>query len=129
MSADEDEPHIYLSTACFHDLHDRCRLVCKFCDQPCLCLCHRTASSQNPTRFEGTTMTDQQPETDPAARPDDQTGDPNAVDTGDVAAVPADQQGDTDDGGPDNDDADDALDDVEDGEVIDVDLEDAPGEA
>lgn len=33
--------HIYLSTACLHDLHDRCRLVCKFCATECLCMCHR----------------------------------------------------------------------------------------
>ncbi len=33
-------PHYYLSTACAHDLHSRCRLTCKFCHEACLCLCH-----------------------------------------------------------------------------------------
>lgn len=32
--------HIYLSTACLHDLHLRCRMACKFCGEACLCLCH-----------------------------------------------------------------------------------------
>jgi hypothetical protein len=32
--------HDYLSTACHHDLHDRCRQVCKFCDVGCRCDCH-----------------------------------------------------------------------------------------
>lgn len=32
--------HDYVSTACHHALHDRCRLVCKFCDVPCGCRCH-----------------------------------------------------------------------------------------
>lgn len=32
--------HDYLSTACHHDRHDRCRLTCKFCDVPCSCSCH-----------------------------------------------------------------------------------------
>jgi hypothetical protein len=35
-----DEMHVYTSTACHHDLHERCRRVCKFCDQPCGCACH-----------------------------------------------------------------------------------------
>src|SRR5687767_10005861 len=37
-----DQPggHDYLSTACFHGLHDRCRRECKFCAQPCRCECH-----------------------------------------------------------------------------------------
>lgn len=30
-------PHAYVSTACLHGLHDRCRLVCKFCSAPCSC--------------------------------------------------------------------------------------------
>lgn len=33
-------PHVYVSTACQHDLHNRCRLICKFCATPCLCKCH-----------------------------------------------------------------------------------------
>jgi hypothetical protein len=37
--------HIYLSTACLHededpDLHERCRLTCKFCQAPCCCPKH-----------------------------------------------------------------------------------------
>jgi hypothetical protein len=32
--------HAYLSTACHHELHDRCRKLCKFCDNPCVCKCH-----------------------------------------------------------------------------------------
>lgn len=37
--------HHYLSTACFHDLHQRCRLTCKFCQVECECSCHRSGSS------------------------------------------------------------------------------------
>jgi len=33
--------HDYLSTACYHELHERCRLVCKFCETPCACICHQ----------------------------------------------------------------------------------------
>lgn len=32
--------HVYLSTACFHELHDACRLRCPFCDVYCSCDCH-----------------------------------------------------------------------------------------
>lgn len=32
--------HKYVSTACQHELHDRCRRVCKFCETKCLCNCH-----------------------------------------------------------------------------------------
>ena len=32
-------PHYY-STYCIHGLHDQCRLTCKTCKQPCLCICH-----------------------------------------------------------------------------------------
>src|SRR6478752_691302 len=38
--------HPYLSTACWHALHDgrvghdRCRIECKFCAEPCGCPCH-----------------------------------------------------------------------------------------
>ena len=31
--------HKYVSTACQHGIHERCRLVCKFCDQSCRCNC------------------------------------------------------------------------------------------
>lgn len=36
-----DLGHIYISTACQHELHERCRLKCKFCQVECFCLCHR----------------------------------------------------------------------------------------
>lgn len=32
--------HIYLSTGCLHDRHDRCRPQCEHCPQTCLCRCH-----------------------------------------------------------------------------------------
>lgn len=32
-------PHVYLSTACLHELHARCRLTCKFCGIACSCEC------------------------------------------------------------------------------------------
>lgn len=32
--------HRYVSTACWHDKHPGCRVVCKFCNQICLCRCH-----------------------------------------------------------------------------------------
>jgi hypothetical protein len=35
----EDE-HVYLSTACHHELHDECRKQCKFCEVDCVCDCH-----------------------------------------------------------------------------------------
>lgn len=32
--------HGYISTACFHEQHNVCRLECKFCSSFCLCKCH-----------------------------------------------------------------------------------------
>ena len=32
--------HHYLSTACYHDIHSACRLICKYCPEKCLCKCH-----------------------------------------------------------------------------------------
>lgn len=32
--------HSYLSTACHHGLHARCRVSCKFCSTLCECRCH-----------------------------------------------------------------------------------------
>ena len=32
--------HPYLSTACYHELHESCRLQCKFCEATCVCPCH-----------------------------------------------------------------------------------------
>ncbi len=37
------ESHDYVSTACLHRLHDKCRLTCKYCKSACLCACHRWA--------------------------------------------------------------------------------------
>lgn len=36
----DGEPHVYMSTACIHAMHGRCRMTCKFCDAPCRCSCH-----------------------------------------------------------------------------------------
>jgi hypothetical protein len=47
MSSDEvirslrGRRHFYFSTACRHELHDRCLLTCKWCGAPCMCRCHR----------------------------------------------------------------------------------------
>lgn len=46
---DWERRHGYLSTACAHGLHDRCRLRCKFCAEPCLCLCHRLVIDGDPS--------------------------------------------------------------------------------
>ncbi len=32
--------HKYISTACHHKLHTNCRMICKFCESKCACLCH-----------------------------------------------------------------------------------------
>jgi hypothetical protein len=32
--------HNYISTACYHDLHAKCRLDCKWCEEKCDCYCH-----------------------------------------------------------------------------------------
>lgn len=42
--AERRDVHDYLSTACFHGLHDRCRKSCKFCGTNCKCYCHDAAS-------------------------------------------------------------------------------------
>lgn len=36
------DEHPYRSTACLHELHERCRKTCKFCEVLCLCACHAT---------------------------------------------------------------------------------------
>ncbi len=54
LIAERDNPgrHDYLSTACLHDRHDHCKAtvgttgpkkpgVCKFCEAPCRCACHK----------------------------------------------------------------------------------------
>lgn len=38
--------HSYVSTACEHGLHGRCRRTCKFCDSSCICLCHRGVEAE-----------------------------------------------------------------------------------
>ncbi|WP_280391490.1 hypothetical protein [Nocardia wallacei] len=38
--------HDYLSTACLHELHDRCRLTCKWCPSTCRCACHATPTTE-----------------------------------------------------------------------------------
>lgn len=32
--------HRYTSTACLHEMHQDCRMLCKFCDTACVCECH-----------------------------------------------------------------------------------------
>lgn len=38
-------PHVYLSTACYHNFHGECRQTCKFCPSPCSCECHKEKPS------------------------------------------------------------------------------------
>lgn len=38
------EVHCYVSTACHHGLHDKCRLVCKYCDVGCSCEHHEVSA-------------------------------------------------------------------------------------
>ena len=35
-----DDEHVYISTACLHEEHGRCRRTCKFCAALCQCECH-----------------------------------------------------------------------------------------
>lgn len=46
------EQHDYLSTACFHGLHDRCRKECKFCGVACKCDCHNQQVSEPGLNWE-----------------------------------------------------------------------------
>lgn len=41
--------HEYVSTACQHQLHERCRDVCKFCGANCRCVCHGDRPGFNDT--------------------------------------------------------------------------------
>lgn len=34
------ETHSYISTACLHQLHRKCRVKCKWCEARCICDCH-----------------------------------------------------------------------------------------
>lgn len=43
--------HQYVSTACQHQLHARCRRTCKFCETYCLCACHRTFKAVEDPEF------------------------------------------------------------------------------
>lgn len=38
--AEEKIEHVYTSTGCMHQLHDKCKLNCKYCGKPCNCYCH-----------------------------------------------------------------------------------------
>jgi hypothetical protein len=40
-----EKTHRYLSTACLHQIHERCRLTCKTCSAPCTCPCHIEATA------------------------------------------------------------------------------------
>lgn len=42
LSAALDATQHYISTACYHELHDKCRKVCKFGKEACRCKCHAT---------------------------------------------------------------------------------------
>lgn len=32
--------HIYYGTSCLHDDHEACKVICKTCSSPCVCVCH-----------------------------------------------------------------------------------------
>lgn len=40
-------PH-FLSTACIHDVHERCQERCTWCDEPCCCECHDGKPMESP---------------------------------------------------------------------------------
>jgi hypothetical protein len=44
--------HRYLSTACHHQQHERCRMRCKFCEVACVCACHL----DNPGQHDATRL-------------------------------------------------------------------------
>lgn len=48
---EETEDDHYTSTACYHDIHKRCRRTCKFCDYECQCDCHEDENPRNFLRF------------------------------------------------------------------------------
>jgi hypothetical protein len=50
--ATQANPHDYLSTACFHGPHERCRLNCKFCGVDCRCTCRVKAQPAAPGRSQ-----------------------------------------------------------------------------
>lgn len=44
-SPESTQENVYISTACYHGLHDRCRQSCKFCSTPCQCSCGHKAGN------------------------------------------------------------------------------------
>lgn len=40
-------PGGYLSTACRHGEHGKCRITCKFCNTECVCACHTKKVMEN----------------------------------------------------------------------------------
>lgn len=41
--------HVYVSTACLHNEHEKCRISCKFCESRCVCPdCHGTPGNSSP---------------------------------------------------------------------------------
>jgi hypothetical protein len=108
--------HLYVSTACHHDRHELCRLVCKYCGAPCVCDHHF---------IEGVTVTE--PVDNPATPDVDNDGETYVVaeavevaDAGDETPPPPPAEG-------GNDDADDDLSDVPEGDDDDEDLDDEDG--
>jgi hypothetical protein len=47
--------HDYLSTACYHGFHERCRLMCKFCNTLCHCNCHQELQNTSTSSLEART--------------------------------------------------------------------------
>lgn len=46
------EKHAYLSTACHHGEHGKCRVSCKYCPATCWCQCHKLTPKPPFTRSE-----------------------------------------------------------------------------
>lgn len=40
MPRDRDAHFAYVTEACVHDEHDVCGVLCRYCGEMCLCLCH-----------------------------------------------------------------------------------------
>lgn len=49
--------HHYVSTACQHGLHERCRRECKFCKAKCACECGHPKSTPPARRRENSDET------------------------------------------------------------------------
>lgn len=114
--------HIYLSTACLHDQHERCPLVCQWCGDDCLCLCHRSKERAvtEPVDNPATPDVDLDPDGEPGtvAAPElGQAGEAEPLPDGDADNDDAQADVDEDDedladGDPEN------VDDTEDDEVL-----------